>query len=363
MNKLNEETLKKLSNSITNIIDAEGKQISFINAELKYNLGYWTQGKETLSLFLDGVKCQVTNTKVSYKCSCGQLNTILLKKFLLKTKLSCAHCSETKEKREHHSMVLKAKKKGIDLTKKKTINTVYDFESESEDFKKSYWDYRQNLTHEEFDEVLKYIYSIDGVVLTDSSDIEYLPTEPCKNQKKYTPMVIINGKKHGLKDIFLKCPFCGNIFRISRGFKDRLKYHHYICKECCFVNKTFKIKKYNDNLFYQSQKELEFIEKCVENNIDITNGPKIPYTYKSSTHCYKVDFKLPYLKLLVEIKDEHIWHKQQVENGKWRAKEMSALKYCEQNGLKFILLFPKNFDNFFKTIERDSLNCNESYRG
>ena len=113
MNKLNEETLKKLSNSITNIIDAEGKQISFINAELKYNLGYWTQGKETLSLFLDGVKCQVTNTKVSYKCSCGQLNTILLKKFLLKTKLSCAHCSETKEKREHHSMVLKAKKKGI----------------------------------------------------------------------------------------------------------------------------------------------------------------------------------------------------------------------------------------------------------
>ena len=33
MNKLNEETLKKLSNSITNIIDAEGKQISFINAE------------------------------------------------------------------------------------------------------------------------------------------------------------------------------------------------------------------------------------------------------------------------------------------------------------------------------------------
>ena len=72
---------------------------------------------------------------------------------------------------------------------------------------------------------------------------------------------------------------------------------------------------------------------------------------------------MPYLKLLVEIKDEHIWHKQQVENGKWQAKEMSALKYCGQNGLKFILLFPKNFDNFFKTIERDSLNCNESYRG
>lgn len=36
---------------------------------------------------------------------------------------------------------------------------------------------------------------------------------------------------------------------------------------------------------------------------------------------------------------------------------------CEQNGLKFILLFPKKIDNFFKTIERDSLNCNESYRG
>ena len=63
MNKLNEETLKKLSNSITNIIDAEGKQISFINAELKYNLGYWTQGKETLSLFLDDVKRQMVSKR------------------------------------------------------------------------------------------------------------------------------------------------------------------------------------------------------------------------------------------------------------------------------------------------------------
>lgn len=54
---------KKLSNSITNIIDAEGKQISFINAELKYNLGYWTHGKETLSLFLDDVKRQMVSKR------------------------------------------------------------------------------------------------------------------------------------------------------------------------------------------------------------------------------------------------------------------------------------------------------------
>ena len=362
MNKLDDESLKKLSNSITSVLNADGIEILFTKAELKYNIGFWTQGKETLSLFLDGKKCQIKGTKITYKCSCGRVNTILLKKFLVKKKISCPHCAETKEKSEWHSKVMQAKKNGVDLTIKKTP-TLYDFDSESESFKESYWKYRQNITKEEFDEVLKYIYSIDGVVLNESKTIEYLPTEPCKNQKRYTPMVLIDGVKHNFKEIYLKCPFCGSIFRISRGFKERLQNHNFVCKECNFVNKTFTIKKYNDSLSYQSKKELDFIKRCEKNGIDIVNGVRIPYDFNKSTHHYRIDFEIPSLKYLVEIKDMHIWHRKQLNTGKWQAKENAAKKYCEQNGYKYILLFPNDFDNFFNTIERDSLNCNESCRG
>ena len=358
MNVLDEESLKKLSNSIASVLNADGIEILFTNAELKYNIGYWTQGKTTLSLFLDGKKCQVKGTKVTYKCSCGRINTILLKKFLTKTKLACVHCAETKEKSEWHSKVMQAKKNGIDLAKKK-ITTCYDFDSETDEFKKLYWRYNQNLTIEEFNEVLKYIYSIDGVVLDGINSIEYLPTEPCKNQKRYTPMISLDGIKHSFKNIYLKCPFCGNIFRISRGFKQRILEHNFDCKECKFVNKSFAIRKYNDELSYQSQKELEFIEGCVKRGIIVKNGPRIPYLFNNSKHNYRIDFEIPCLKKIIEIKDMHIWHKNQLKSGKWQAKEKAANTYCEQIGYEYRILFPNEFDDFFKTVERDSLNCNE----
>ena len=173
----------------------------------------------------------------------------------------------------------------------------------------------------------------------------------------------MDGVKHRFKEICLKCPFCGQVFRISRGFKDRLKQRNFDCKECNFVNKSFSIKKYSDTINYQSKKELEFIELCVSKNILLTNGDKIPYVFNGTVHMYRIDFKLPDLKLLIEIKDMHVWHKQQLKSGKWAAKEKVAIKYCEQNGYKYKILFPWDFDIFFKAIERDSLNCNESYRG
>lgn len=359
MNTLDKESLEKLSNSITSVFNADGIEILFTNAELKYNIGYWTHGKTTLSLFLDGKKCQVKGTKVTYKCSCGRINTILLKKFLRKTKLACVHCAETREKSEWHSKVMQAKKNGIDLTHKK-IATCYDFDIETDEFKDAYWKYSQNLTVEEFNKVLKYIYSIDGVVLDSIRNIEYLPTEPCKNQKKYTPMVSMDGVKHCFKNIYLKCPFCGKIFRISRGFKQRILDHNFDCLECRFVNKSFALRKYNEELLYQSNKELEFIEKCVKLGIAIKNGPRIPYFFNNSKHNYRIDFEIPSLKEMIEIKDMHIWHKNQLKSGKWQAKENAAIEYCEQIGYTYKLLFPNDFDDFFNAIERDSLSNSES---
>lgn len=40
---------------------------------------------------------------------------------------------------------------------------------------------------------------------------------------------------------------------------------------------------------------------------------------------------------------------------KWHFIE-TTLKFCTKNKMEFIILFPKDIDNFFKTYERDSLN-------
>ena len=108
--------------------------------------------------------------------------------------------------------------------------------------------------------------------------------------------------------------------------------------------------------------ELSFIEKCVSNNLLVKNGRRIPYIYNGSIHHYRIDFELPNEKMLIEIKDMHIWHKNQVSSGKWLAKRKAAEEYCKQVGFEYKILFPTDFDSFFETIRRDSLNCNESCR-
>jgi hypothetical protein len=51
----------------------------------------------------------------------------------------------------------------------------------------------------------------------------------------------------------------------------------------------------------------------------------------------------------------------QIESGKQLAKEKYANEYAKNNDSTFELLFPRNYEDFFKSInERDSLNTNEN---
>ena len=65
------------------------------------------------------------------------------------------------------------------------------------------------------------------------------------------------------------------------------------------------------------------------------------YFFENNVHKYKVDFELPTDKLLLEIKDNHIWHKNQVTSGKFSKKEECAKKWCVEHNYKYILAFPK----------------------
>lgn len=72
---------------------------------------------------------------------------------------------------------------------------------------------------------------------------------------------------------------------------------------------------------------------------------------------YITDFYLPQYKMIIELKDNHIWHKNQVKSGKWERKEEAANEYAKANDCKYILLFPTDIDSFFNSLEIDSLNA------
>lgn len=363
MKEMTEELRKELENSILRLFDSNGNEIVFKTKELKkFKSKYSSTGRASWTLFIDDkplVNLRVTKIKVEYKCKCGSVHIIHLSKFLAKDLLSCDKCRETEEKRKWHSEILKRLHKGESYTpKRKAKKTTYDFDSETNEFKEKF--YKNNLTSDEFNKVKKYIYSVDNVII-EGADVEFIEHDTSENAKKYRQTLVINGVKHPFKRIVLECPICKTTFSITRPIKHRVLSHNFDCKYCYLVNKTFAPRKYNESLTYQSKTELKFIEKCVEKGIEITNGNDVTYEFGGKKRKYRIDFYLPHFRTQVEIKDNHVWHMRQVENGKWQAKENAAKEFCKENDMQFSLLFPTDIDKFFSSLERDSLNNDESH--
>lgn len=344
------DILKALTESIINVFDEKGNKINFKTKEVKYYKSpYNSCNTYSRTLFIDD-KPLLNNKKlkrrVEYRCECGGVSNILLCKFLEKEKLSCFNCKEKGEKAEKHKQYFMLKRQGFVVPKKVRKTNTYDFLAESDDFKTNY--FSKHLKTNEFEKIKKYIYSIDGVVLV-NKEYSFLEAIPSKNQLKYTQAIIVDNEVHKLKDIYIKCPLCGEIFHITRNLRERYDSNNFDCRNCYLTNKTFKIKKNHNGLTYQSNLELKFITKCFNDGIEILNGPTIDYIFQNVKRKYIIDFYLPKLHLLIEIKDSHVWHKRQVNSGKWCAKSLAAENYAKLNNLHFKVLFPKDIDNFFLT--------------
>lgn len=353
--------IKELENGIVSLFDKFGNEIKFSKKELKYfKPKYSSSPNKTLTLFIDDKP--LTNLRkfkyhVKYKCLCGNYSIIHLSKYLKKEKMTCGKCRENDEKKEWHKKYFEMKRNGKIRGNKTKSKKTYSFNAESDEFKEDY--FSRNLTEEEFDKIKHLIYSVDNIILVDKN-VEFLVAVPCYNAKKYSQCIKINGEIHKLKNINLICSFCGKIFHITRQLKEHLRNNSFYCKGCVFNNFTFSMKKHKNGILYQSNTEYNFIERCINNGIKIENGKKIPYVFNGEIHIYNSDFFLPEMGIIIEIKDNHIWHRMQVENGKWGKKEEYAIKFANENGYKFYLLFPNDIDSFFSTYERDSLNTNES---
>ena len=165
----------------------------------------------------------------------------------------------------------------------------------------------------------------------------------------------------------LICENCDCEYRAKNIHKFK-KNNKSLCHACSLCRKTFKrrstVNINNDKIIYQSKLEKKFIDWCNEKRINVINGPKIEYNFNNKTHLYWVDYYIPELKWLIEIKDNHIWHINDIKTGKWNAKKLSVEKNIDsKNYNKFLFIQPNNWEQSLNLIQtRYSLILCESIR-
>jgi len=309
---------------------------------------------------------------VRFKChTCDIEQEITLNLYMRKVNKNVTRCEACKNKNEekckNHSEFMKQNATNIlsgtynkVLTKVKQTTleqhiekSLTDWNEEDDDFKERYYLY--HLTQQDYDRIRTKIVSINHGKITDIENWNYFPTYRIYNQTRFTPMLVHKHESLVEKPLYIafKCDNCDVEFihRDLEVVKNNLKI---LCQTCSLTNRTFHLRKKTlkngEHIMWQSIPERRFIEWCEEHNIMIKNGPKVEYIFHEKPHMYRVDFELPDKKLLVEIKDNHCWHKEQVESGKFQAKETAAKNWCSTNNYTFHVIFPKTLQRFKDSI-------------
>jgi len=214
-----------------------------------------------------------------------------------------------------------------------------------------------HLTKDDYIRLKNNIVSFCNGKYKDLSNIEYWDVFSVSNQMKYSSIMYdkTNNSVFKANQPILRCDVCDNEFRSKslESHKNNLKIY---CSDCKLCNKTFKIRDTkninNQKILYQSKLELKFIDWCKENLLVVNNGPNLKYNFKDKERTYKVDFKVN--NVLVETKDDHIWHQNDIKTGKWAAKVSAVEKELNNNTYKkYYVLTPKNWDQLIKQIKQD----------
>lgn len=310
------------------------------------------------------------NYKICYKClECDREQIINLNGYIKKINKNITKCRTCKENDDikNHSISMRndwknkiIENKSIN-NKNKIISCKDIIEKSKIKFNEMDNDYIDNyftkkITNEEYEKIKKDIISIQNNKFNDINDFIYYPYIIVNNQTKFSP------KLYDIKrDVFecpinikYKCENCDNNF-INKDLSLRKNKIKLYCQDCTLCNRIFKIKNtknlYGEKITYQSKFELKFIDFCNKNNIHLIDGPKIKYKWKSIERRYIVDFYIPELNWLIELKDEHIWHKKQIENGIWEAKMNSVNELIRNKEYyEYLLIFPKNYQDKIKYI-------------
>ena len=93
------------------------------------------------------------------------------------------------------------------------------------------------------------------------------------------------------------------------------------------------------NLYYRGTYEKHFLDYCFENNIQISQGKRIKYTFENKDHYYFSDFFIEEKNLIVEIKSSWTYNKYINKN---IAKQLATIKL----GYNYLFVVDKNYDEF-----------------
>ena len=314
---------------------------------------------------------------VVYSCpSCKRDNIVCLNNITRKLNRgiqSCNTCrNENAEKRDAHVafMNINAGKivKGAYIHQEQSSPTARDmkatkvehddrlFESMDDDFKHAY--HRRHMTASEFERIRKHIISFQNDKFQLSDDFVYVPHISVPNQTKFNPYMY-DKKRDVLEKIqYIKyeCEGCSQTF-VNRDLYVQKNRYKLLCPECTFCNNAFKIRHTKNvagtNITYKSKYELKFINYCNEHGIIIENGPKVKYVLQDENErTYRIDFYIPHLSTLVELKDHRVWQKRDLCSRKWNAKESAAREYASKHDMHFVMVFPKNYVAFCRGLLR-----------
>ena len=269
---------------------------------------------------------------LKYKCiTCNTENTILnltrlIPKLFRSSIAYCTHCLQKYDitHRTIRHNALTGNKVGTKFAKQKAKKKVILFEDMPNDWKDMYW--QRNFTIDEFWQFLKEykVTHINGITI-DKLD-KYIPYVKNTTATKFSPKVIINRKIQSIRSMHCVCDICGKSYTFHWHDAEIHKTKN-ICKDCMeyyLVNTTWQLREYTNckgnKITYQSNVEKRFIDFCNENNIEIVDGPVIPYFWNQKDRKYHIDFFIPKLGTLIEIKSMHKFQRDDIASGKFQAK-------------------------------------------
>lgn len=295
--------------------------------------------------------------KFDYKCctcdSKHQLVPISLIRKVNKCPLECVNCvNSIEEKRRTHSenfYTYKDRPKPTEIVAKSYIQkrdeALDAFNQMDDDYKAKYFGF--HLTTDDYTRILPRIQCFHNGKITDLANIEYWPVYNSMNQMTFTSIMynLVTQTVFKPHQPILKCDVCSGVWRAKS--LECYKNHVVIkCRTCSLVNTSFPIlvttNNINQRITYQSKLELKFIKWCEANGLTVTNGPILPYEFGEKKTTYRVDFCIG--RIMIEIKDFHEWHRNDIASGKWAAKESAALEQVRLGNYdRFMMITPKTW--------------------
>jgi len=332
-------------NSIYEIYDKEKNSEIIINEK---KLLYYSSKKNDIwhIQINDTFLKRTSNLIIKYTCTtCDTNNSISTTQFIRKINkcsMACPSCNIIKLNNTIYDKCKPIIKSLIEIHE----DSIIEFEKYPDEFKNSYL--LSHLTAEDYIRIKPKIISFCNMNKNDLDNYEFWSIFKTDNQQHFTSILYdkVNDAVFKIDQPILKCENCSKNWRAKNivQFKNTYKI---MCIDCKLCNKIFKIRPtsnlLNEKIIYQSKLELKFIKWCHEEGIILNNGPYIKYIFEGKERTYRVDFRIGE-KILIEIKDFHIWHKNQVQSGLWDTKLKAVETYNLTNDSVYYFIYPTNWN-------------------